>query len=471
MPLRIKPLYLCIIIASVFYTALTFFSASIPFFWDGETFSRTAHYIYENSFSSFIVPVDCDTGNFPFFGTYMAVWWTIFGRSLLVSHIAMLPFLLGITWEFFILANRFLPPKYLPLLLLLLILQPVLLTQSIIMGYDLMMVYFFFLALNFLGSKKFVLYSFSLVLLCLSNMRGVILLPALLLFQIILLRHQQMKLKIKYFLPYLLPVIILCFWTFYHHAQTGWYLSSPLRSSTDEHFVSAVMMLRQFIYILWKFADFGMIIPLLFFIITTIIFFLKKKTDSKIKQLIFIMSVIMICLMLFMVPLSNPVGHRYFIIPSLLLLLSCVYLLSFFKREFVKYFIIGFFAVSMITGNFWIYPERFGNGWDSSLKVLPFFKMEKNVHEYTKKLNVQLDQIAAGFPLFSDLRYTYLEENNSRFADIDDKPMNEYKYILYSNVSNNFPLETKKTIEKSWIPLKTFRSGMVYIIVYRNPSL
>jgi hypothetical protein len=296
-------------------------------------------------------------------------------------------------------------------------------------------------------------------------------LPALLLFQIIFLRQQHDKFQIKLFLSFFLPLMFLGFWALYHYPHTGWYFFSPLRNSTDEHLSGGGMMVRQFIYVLWKFADFGMIIPILFFIITTTILFIKKKIDVKLKQLIFLISAIMICLMLFMVPLSNPIGHRYFIIPSLLLILTCVYLLSFFKREFVKYFIIGFFAVSLITGNFWIYPERFGNGWDSSLKVLPFFKMEKTIHEYTKELNVQLDQIAAGFPLFSDLKYTYLEENNSRFADIDDKPMNEYKYILYSNVSNNFPLETKKTIEKSWIPLKTFRSGMVYIIVYRNPTL
>jgi hypothetical protein len=471
MLLRIKPLYLYIAIAFIFYTILTFFSVSIPFFWDGEFSSKTAHYIYGNSFSNFIIPADYDTGYFPFFGIYMAAWWTVFGRSLFVCHLAMLPFLLGIAWEYFIFANRFLSSKHLPLLLILLILQPVLLTQSIIMGYDLMMVYFFFLALNFLWTDKKLFYSLSLALLCLSNMRGIILLPALFLFQCFMIRHHHKKLQIQSFLPFLLPVVLCSLWIVYHHAQTGWYVVSPLMRSSRRYFINVEMIARQFIYILWKFSDFGMIFPVLFFIATSIIFFIKKKVNLEIKQLVFLTTLIMFFLILFMAPLSNPIGHRYFIIPSLLLLLSCVYLLNLFKREFIKYFIIGFFAVTMITGNFWIYPERFGNGWDCSLKVLPFFKMEKNVHEYMKGLNAQTDNIGASFPLFSDLKYTYLEENNSHFTDVDDKPMKEFDYILYSNICNNLPLSKKKLLEETWVPQKTFRSGMVYIIVYKNPAI
>ena len=69
------------------------------FFWDTvQLASAHATYYFQNQFSSLLLPVDIDSGHIPTFGIYIAFVWKLFGRSLAVSHLAMLPFALGIVF-------------------------------------------------------------------------------------------------------------------------------------------------------------------------------------------------------------------------------------------------------------------------------------------------------------------------------------------------------------------------------------
>ncbi|MBL0080448.1 MAG: hypothetical protein IPP53_15465 [Bacteroidetes bacterium] len=66
-------------------------TANNPFFWDTVLTSKIAQYFYENGFGNLIVPIDLDAGHPPFFQIYLSILWKLFGKSLLVSHLAMLP--------------------------------------------------------------------------------------------------------------------------------------------------------------------------------------------------------------------------------------------------------------------------------------------------------------------------------------------------------------------------------------------
>src|SRR5688572_27519765 len=131
----------------LFFILLTVFSLNIPFFWDGTFFSETALSFYRG-FRGLIPPSNTDTGGFPLYPLYHAVAWKLFGKSLIVSHLIMLPLILGAVYEYYKLAKRFLNEKMLPWAMLLLICEPVFTTQSILMGYDVMIAWFFLMALN-----------------------------------------------------------------------------------------------------------------------------------------------------------------------------------------------------------------------------------------------------------------------------------------------------------------------------------
>ena len=67
------------------------------FFWDSiAQVSIPANWYYDHNFRYFFVPDEYATGHPTFVGMYIALLWKVFGRSLVVSHLAMLPFITGI---------------------------------------------------------------------------------------------------------------------------------------------------------------------------------------------------------------------------------------------------------------------------------------------------------------------------------------------------------------------------------------
>ena len=70
-------------------------------FWDNTTFvSAMGNALYENGiFAWGSIPTATDPGHPPFIATLMAASWSIFGRSLMVSHLVLLPFVFGILWQ------------------------------------------------------------------------------------------------------------------------------------------------------------------------------------------------------------------------------------------------------------------------------------------------------------------------------------------------------------------------------------
>ena len=78
-------------------TIVTWLVADHSFFWDTvQLASKHAHWYYENNFHYLFLPETINSGHPPLFGMYLAVCWQLLGKSLIVSHFSMLPFLLAI---------------------------------------------------------------------------------------------------------------------------------------------------------------------------------------------------------------------------------------------------------------------------------------------------------------------------------------------------------------------------------------
>lgn len=95
------------------YASLVLGTMNFSFFWDTvQLGSKHAHYFYENNFKSLTLPNDIDSGHIPALGLYLAIVWKIFGKSLAISHIAMLPFVLGIFYQTIQLSRQLFPGKW-----------------------------------------------------------------------------------------------------------------------------------------------------------------------------------------------------------------------------------------------------------------------------------------------------------------------------------------------------------------------
>ena len=120
------------------------------FFWDTiQLASQHALFFYNNThFSTFLLPDEMDSGHPPTFGFYLALVWRIFGKSLEISHLAILPFLLGIVWQAWKLGEKIVGEGWALLFLLLLTVCPVVAGQAVLVSPDIVLLLFFLMALN-----------------------------------------------------------------------------------------------------------------------------------------------------------------------------------------------------------------------------------------------------------------------------------------------------------------------------------
>jgi len=450
-----------------FFIALTFFSREIPFFWDECYYIPTAHHIFDSNFSSIIPPVNVDRGSFPFYGFYMALWWKIFGKSLAVSHAAILPLLIGIAWEYYRLAKTFLSEKWIPFALLLLVLEPTFITQSILMGHDLFLVYFFLLSVNALLAGKKIIYVCSLCLLALHNIKGIPAAFSVCLFYFFYTHFViHKKIKTSDWFIHLLPVALSAAWMGYHHGITGWYLLTPVKDYGDTlHF--DLHGLKRIVLEIWQVIDFGRVF-LWCFIFCALLFYRKKLLSEYFKTLFLLLFVPLAVSLIFFSMLDINLCHRYNMVSFLIATIFTVYLLAMIQKKMLKYFLASVFCIGLITGNFWMYGGGFSNGWDSSLKVLPYFKLINEMRDYTKTEKINPSDVGTKFPLYHDIKYSDLSSENFHFRDIETAPFDEFPYILLSNVSNQFAVHEKEIVRNEWKLQKEFHSGLVYLKLFKN---
>jgi hypothetical protein len=448
---------------------ITLCFADVPFFWDGTFFSEAALGFYEGKFSPFDCPENLDNVTFPVYSCYMALMWLIFGKSLMVSHIAMLPFLLGIFYEFYWLASRFLNERFTSFALLLLLAESTLMMQSVIMGYDIILVYLFLLALNLLAGRNKTLYPIIAAMIALYSIRGMFLAVSLFFISTWIQDQAVPRLKMA------LKQHFLCFalggtWLLYHKYKTGWFLISPLHENTDEQLLSFSMMIRQGVFILWKLADNGRIILWAILLWGIILSLRKRSLPAEFKTLLMFLLIPLGINALLMVPFSNPIGHRYFMFSFPLLILTAVYIIQ--EIVLVKYrlgiLIVIFFA--LISGNFILYPERFGNGWDSSLKTIPYFSLKDKMDRFIISNNIDPKSIGTQYPLIADKRFSHLTDTAFAYTNVWRGPLANYEYYLQSNVINTDIAPQVEEVKNKWKLVKEMKTGQVYLSLYKNPG-
>jgi len=452
--------------AIVFFILLTVLSFRIPFFWDNvSVIAEAGTHIFNNHLSSIILPENLDAGHVPLIALYFAVMWTLFGKSLIVSHLIMLPFVIGLIWEFYKLSKQFLSEEFIKISLLFLLLEPVFCTQTILMGYDVILAYFFFASINCLQKNQRIRLLIMLSFLAMINLRGIPLTLAVFLIHFFVYRDVSKRsfLKQNIFL-YFLPIAIAGSWLIFHYNIKGWFIIAPSRE-VQRQINSTAMLIRQTLYIGWKLADYGKIFFWIFIILSSVKFY---KTDVQIRKILLILFMPIICLSVSMIPFSNPVGHKYFLTVYLFLPIAMAYHIKLLKSSWRAITIVLFCIISFF-GNFIMYPERFGNGWDTSLKVLSYFPLKEKMDGYITENKIESKEIGASFPMFGDERYSKLSNEEFVISDIDNKPLEKWNYIILSNISNSYSDQLKAEIRSKWKLMQKFKSGQVYLELYQNP--
>ena len=454
--------------AILLFSGITIYFSDVPFFWDTVAFSEAAHFFLDQKFSTVILPTALDTGSFPIYSLCMAFFWSIFGKYLWISHLFTFIIFTGILFEFHRMAKLFLSHKSIGLAFLLLFAEPTLMTQSILMGYDLIYVYAFLLSINGILYKRNLSLGAGMLILLLSSHRGIAGAAAIFLIDFLIRRK---KISIDFFLPYLIPGIMGIVWTYFHYTESAWIFFSPLRESTHEFMVAPLFMLKRVGFILWKLFDFGRIF---WWIILFAGLYTSLKTKSfkgEQKTLWIILIVPLLFFTVIIAPFSVPVSHRYFMVTYVCgIILSSYYIFTLFQAKKTRILLSSILIAVLLSGNFWRYPDRMGNGWDASLKVLPYFSMQKELLHYAQEKKLNQENTAAEFPLSLNFKHALLLEEDFQVFDIDSNDPAVFTYFIHSNMLNTaYPKKIKK-IEENWEVEKEWRRRENYIRLYKNPN-
>lgn len=448
---------------AAYYAIVTCCTMNLPFFWDTILTSTIAQWFYDHGVQNAIPPLIWDAGHPTLFQNYIAVVWNIFGPSLAITHWAMFPFLVWMLGALiYLLQILKVSPKAQIFGLIGVLIHPYILTQSTLISYDILQIAFFLTAMIGVIQQRSAWIFIGVALLSACSVRGQIL-SALLLLSYFLLYVQQWQKVIITIILCSLPAIL---WNIYHFQQTGWMLSTPSESWENHRSIASFSQIIKNIFGLSRcFVDYGVAALSLTFLLSLRHFKTLKKVSAH-KKFIFIYLIVYLGSMAVMLLLNNPIGHRYFMILHVGMILWLCIIWEKLQRK--KIIVAGIFTC-FISGHFWLYPAPISNGWDVSLQYISYEKNRAELHQYLQEQNIKTTDIASAFPLFCSLQQTHLIQGE-RMQDITEQTIYHAKYIAYASVCNDMKHMDKEQLKNNYQKVKTFGKGLTRVELYGRKS-
>ena len=444
-----------------------FLSNNNGMFWDNVLFaSKMGNHLYYNSIFDWTIPNEFDPGHPPFLGFLLAICWKILGHKLWVSHLLMLPFTIGVFYQLYKLVSYFIEERKLQILaFLLIIIDPTLSTQFVLVNPEVIIVFFFFLTLNGLLFNQKKLKFIGLFFLSIISFRSMMLLGGFFLFDIIntlYIKKGKLKsvLNIKFLLFYILgslPGITFVAWRL---LTKGWLQTHPESPwATLWQVATPKIFVKNFITLIHRYLDFGRVFLLLVLFYCIIVFGKKILQSEKSKQFLLIAITSVIFIIIAILFSTNAFGHRYFIVSFCTLNLLTFYLIN--KYFTKKKLIYSFLFIGLITGNLWIYPKNISQGWDATLAHTPYHSLRLNAIDYLQNEKINISEVASFFPNITTLDNIDFKGNKNSFV----KFTGENKYVLLSTVYN-LTEEDYNTLEQNYTVLKEFNKLNITITLY-----
>lgn len=435
-------------------------SWDLPFFWDTILTSTVTQHFYNSGFQNFIIPTELDAGHPPLFYIYLTFLYHIFGKSLCVAHLSVLPFtILGIV-SFLRLLNYFSFSKKQQFVGVVLYFSiPAVITQNTLVSYDAVLLSLYLTALIAYLKNNRILFVFVLLGIIGITLRGIFCLTALSV-TIYFSEHRNIKIWFKWNLLFLPAIVFAGIWYYYHYTQTGWFFATTSLGWSEQRGITDVKgFLRNFISTTRCFFDLGIVI----LSCLSIFYFIQKKKIEFFTLLWLIPAVIFSASFL---PFRNPINHRYFLIVFVLMLLPVIQFLS--ERNRI-YKVLT--TLILLVGHFQIYPVPISNGWDCTLVYLSYVSAKDDFDNLNARdLRIDKSKVGTVFPMNTSLLQTNMSSDTIRLINVNGKDIDSLPFILYSNVGNDFSDKQINQL-KNWTSIASFNRNQIDMILYKNPSL
>jgi hypothetical protein len=438
-----------------------------PFFWDTiQLASRQAQWYYDQHFQYLLLPDVIDSGHPSGFGMYLALCWQGLGQSLLVSHLAMLPFVVLILLGLFRLSKIF--KGYLawefPLLV---VIDPVFLGQISLVSPDVALFAFFTWGLWGVIERRPKLLLLCSLVLAIISLRGMMAVLALYFFQVVQVQNGDWR-KPTHWLRSTLPFIpagLLALAFLGYHASTkswvGFHADSPWRESFTV--VGLKGMLKNGIVLAWRIADYGRV----FLVLATLGLAFKQFKALKSNPLFSLALITLLIQVPHFLLFQGVSAHRYLLPFYLALHLFFFSLLEQSQlKSKAKSIILGLVLFSLASGNFWVYPSGVAQGWDSTPAHWPHFALRKEIIVYLDQHGIPLEKVGTTFPEIGPLHWRDLNGRKDGFSRLN---LSQNEYVYFSSVMNDFSDEDRKLLFEKWTPVLTLKKAGLRTILFKKP--
>lgn len=457
------------VVILIFFLLITGLVSTLPFFWDTIQFgSIHAEYFTQTGFNSFLLPDQIDSGHPPFFGFYIALVWKFFGKNLMVSHLAMMPVLVLYVYSSLKLSAYLIPGTLSKWLTLALVLDTTFLAQASLISPDVGVSAFFLLLIYGILSDHHASRFYGALGLSLLSLRGIILVFFMLWFDFLqATRSEDTKSRIPKLVYAYLP-FVLCGIGFivFHFIDKGWVVihpDSPWAPSFSH--VGLVGLIKNFLTFGWRLIDLGHV----FITIPTVILLYKVGGQTMINKKMRQLVLLVIFTVLYLMPqvfFSGLMGYRYFIPFYLATTLLVFYGLYYYLKHRLQTTLISIVLIfGMLSGHLWIYPRYLSRGWDSSLAYLPYSQLMDKAKSYLNNMDIPYSMVGTAFPNLRSEYFTHLNKNRRIFKS---KDLENDKYILYSNVMNDFSEMEIKELFHEWNVVQGWKKGAVEVILFKK---
>ncbi|WP_235047159.1 glycosyltransferase family 39 protein [Winogradskyella psychrotolerans] len=438
-----------------------------PFFWDGISKSSRASWIYANGLTEFIVPTDRNSGHPPLWIALLAVFWTIFQKALWSSRLLLLIVNIGVVWQLVLFCKTHFLKTVSVFAVLLVCLEPTFIAQTTNLNNDMLLLFFTLLSLNALIKSKSVLFYLALTGLLFTNLRGIYIVISIVLIHIIYSRLKLIENKKPIYLAYVAALLSFAVFCYFQYEKLGWFLITQKENyNVQRQSVGVKQILINSIVYVKSFLEYGRFIIALF-LLPLLVKYIKDKTNRNIKidRIAIAFFVFAFVFFIGMVPFSNPIGDRYFMICYLLAILLLINLITHYKLA-KKPIIYSAIVLMFISGHFWIYPPTISQSWDSSLAYLNSYTVESQMESYLDSSGVKPTEIGTRIR-FNERDFSEFKnlEEADRYADFN---IETNQFILLSNIDNQTKDEELNEIMNNWKLVKSYSQLGVFMSLYKK---
>lgn len=443
------------------------------FFWDTiQLGAKQAYWFYESGFSSLLLPANIDSGHPPFFGLYLAALWALFGKSLYVSHWAMLPFLWGAFWLAYRIGNRLGGRRSAWFLPLLLLGDPVFMGQAVLISPDLALIFAFLATLYGILGRRPLLTAAGALLLAIISLRGMMCVAMLFAFDLLgetafwMSKRSLPRRIARKATVYLPAVLAAASFLGYHYWQTGWigyHADSPWAPSFER--VALPGFLRNVLILSWRTLDYGRTFEVAALLAGLWMVWRRNpvlRLELAPWLLLALLSLVILSPSLLLHHSLS--AHRYLLPFFLSLHLLFFQLLLLLARSYRqrRWWLLPI-LIGLASGNLWIYPRSVAQGWDATLAHLPYYAPREDVLDFVEKKKIPLEEVGTVFPEIGPLKFRDLSDRETSMKRAD---LATDRYVFYASIMNDFSDQELKTLDEEYEILYERRQWWIRVILY-----